>query len=195
VICPETKNSFIIDPGGSIEKIKKALKNTNPIYIINTHGHIDHIKENQRLKEIYNLAILIHKDDAHMLQDPQLNLSSLIWGERIILERPTYLLEDNQILEIGNLKIKVIHTPGHTPGGCCFLVENREREKILFSGDTLFNSSIGRTDLYGGSLPILIKSIKEKIFSLEEDIEIYPGHGPMTNIKREKLNNPYLKNN
>ncbi|MDI6786467.1 MAG: MBL fold metallo-hydrolase [bacterium] len=193
VICSQTKKSFIIDPGGDLDKIKRLSKDTYPIFIMNTHGHIDHIKENQELKKQYGLKVLIHKDDAFMLEDANLNLSSYIWGKNVILSPADKLIEGGDILEVGKLKVQVYHTPGHSFGGVCFLVENQNGDKALFTGDTLFASSIGRTDLYGGSFSCLIKSIKEKILVFEDNLTIYPGHGPTTKVGIEKANNPYVK--
>lgn len=193
VICSQTKKSFIIDPGGDIDKIKKLLKGTYPVFIMNTHGHIDHTRENQELKKQYGLKVLIHKDDASMLENANLNLSSYIWGKSVILSPADELLDNGDILEVGKLRVQIYHTPGHSLGGICFLVENQRGDKALFTGDTLFASSIGRTDLYGGSFPTLINSIKEKILVFEDELTIYPGHGPITKVGIERANNPYVR--
>lgn len=193
VVCSQTQKSFIIDPGGDIDKIKKLLEDTYPVFIMNTHGHIDHTRENQKLKKQYDLEVLIHKDDAPMLENANLNLSSYIWGKSVILSPADKLLNNGDILEVGKLKVQIHHTPGHSLGGVCFLVENQKGDKALFTGDTLFASSVGRTDLYGGSFPTLINSIKEKILVFEDELVIYPGHGPITKVGIEKANNPYIR--
>ncbi|MBU2600202.1 MBL fold metallo-hydrolase [bacterium] len=192
VICKKTKKSFIVDPGEVTKEIEKILKETFPIYIINTHGHIDHIKGNKELKERYNLKVLIHKDDASSLEDGNLNLSRYVWGKDIILPKADQLLKDNDTIRVGDLDILILYTPGHSPGGISLLVKNQTGDKVLFTGDTLFASSVGRVDLYGGSLNTLIRSIKEKILVFEDHLFIYPGHGPLTEVGIEKASNPYL---
>ena len=174
----QTKEVVIIDPGADADKIKKRIKQNSylPRLIINTHGHIDHIGANNR----FDLPIFIHKDDAAFLDDSSKNLS--LWmGSPYKSPPASRLLEDEDEIEIGNLILKVIHTPGHTPGGICLKCQD-----ILFSGDTLFCRGIGRTDIPGGSEQTLLKSIKEKLFSLDEKITIYPGHGQSSTLGREK---------
>ena len=132
------------------------------------------------------IPVLIHEDDLIMIQDSDINLSSkmAIGSVEII---PDILLKDGDIIQLNKYKIKVIHTPGHTPGCICLKVG-----KYLFSGDTLFKSSIGRTDLMGSSFDDIIKSIKEKLFILEDDITVLPGHGESTTILLERMYNPFL---
>jgi len=169
----QTREVAIIDPGADAEKIKKCLKQNNYLarFIINTHGHIDHIGANDR----FNLPIFIHKDDASFLDNPEKNLS--LWmGNSYRSPAASRLLKDGDKIKIGYLILEVIHTPGHTPGGICLRCEN-----ILFSGDTIFCGGIGRTDMPGGSEAVLLKSIKEKLFSIDEEITIYPGHGQPSN--------------
>ncbi len=174
----KSKVCAIIDPGGGYQKIKDLItaRDLTPSFIINTHGHADHIMANEK----FNLPVYIHKADAVFLTDPNKNLS--ING--FIMERkPNRFLEDGDVIKLGLLDIKVIHTPGHTPGGVCLLCNG-----VLFSGDTLFASGIGRTDLPGGNLDKLLESIKGKLFRLDDNIIVYPGHGPATTIGREKRN-------
>ncbi len=175
----QTKEVAIIDPGAEADKIKECIRQGNYIarLIINTHGHIDHIGANNG----FNLPIFIHKDDASFLTDSSKNLS--LWmGSSYKSPPASRLLEDGDEIKIGNLILKVIHTPGHTPGGICLKYKD-----ILFSGDTLFCGGIGRTDIPGGSEETLLKSIKEKLFSLDEKITIYPGHGQSSTLSKEKL--------
>ncbi len=174
----QTREVAIIDPGADAEKIKKCLKQNNYLarFIINTHGHIDHIGANDR----FNLPIFIHKDDASFLDNPEKNLS--LWmGNSYRSPAASRLLKDGDKIKIGYLILEVIHTPGHTPGGICLRCEN-----ILFSGDTIFCGGIGRTDMPGGSEAVLLKSIKEKLFSIDEEITIYPGHGQPSTLRAEK---------
>ncbi len=180
---------MVIDPGADGEQIKNILDKNNLKlkYILNTHGHADHIGANKFLKKHFPEAkIFIHSKDAKMLTNAYENFSKQM-GLAITSPSVDILLEDNQEIEFGNQIIKVIYTPGHTQGGVCFLLDN-----ILFSGDTLFASSIGRTDLNGGSTHQLLLSIKEKLFILPENTKVYPGHGEETNIGKEIKTNPFL---
>ncbi|HBG49643.1 MAG TPA: MBL fold metallo-hydrolase [Cyanobacteria bacterium UBA9971] len=188
VICEETREAALIDAGGNYEKTAKFLKenNANLKYILHTHGHFDHVQGDWELQKNFDVKILIHKDDEPLVKSLKQQL--MIFGMKSA-EAPKIdgFLEDGQIIEVGNLKLKVIHTPGHTQGGVCFLID-----KVLFAGDTLFAESVGRTDLPGGSYEALGNSIKNKLFTLDENIIVYPGHGPSTTIGHEKQNNPYF---
>lgn len=188
VICEETREAALIDAGGNYEKTVSLLKENNAKlkYILHTHGHFDHIQGDWELQQNFDVKTFIHKNDeplAKMLKH-QLLLHGMKTAETPRIDE---YLEDGQIIEVGNLKLKVIHTPGHSAGGVCFLVD-----KILFSGDTLFAGEVGRTDLPGGSYEVLGDSIKNKLFTLDEDIVVYPGHGAFTTIGYEKENNPYF---
>ena len=180
----KTKDAVIIDPGDDYEKIIEVLKENDlkARSIINTHGHIDHIGADYQ----FNLPILIHSEDAPFLTSPEEDVF-IFFGRRFPPTKPSRLLKDGDRINVGDVDITVIHTPGHTPGGICLKYNN-----ILFTGDTLFAGGIGRTDLPGGSYEELLKSIKEKIMTLDEDITIYPGHGPTSTIGDEKHTNPFL---
>lgn len=169
----ETKKSAIIDPGGDFESLDTFIKNNylNVEAIILTHGHADHIGAVIDAKEHYNAKVFIHKEDYEMLRDKNINHSDKM-GYRIIELEADKKLEENDEIKIGSTILSIIHTPGHTRGSICIRTEN-----VLFSGDTLFAGSIGRTDLEGGSFEDIIKSIKEKIITLPDDTQIYPGHG------------------
>lgn len=188
-IINDGEEAIVIDPGGNAELILDKLNElkTKLIYIVNTHGHIDHIAENTRIKSNTGAKILIHKKDAKMLTDGWLNLSAIFYKETISCPADR-LLEDGDNIELSNLKLKVIHTPGHTKGGICLLGDS-----FVFTGDTLFESGIGRTDFPGGSYKILIASITNHLLVLKETTIIYPGHGDISTIGREKANNPFLK--
>ena len=188
IASADSDQAIIVDPGADYGKIKRRLDKhkLTPAFIINTHGHIDHIGEDASFK----VPIHIHEKDVSMLGDAESNLSKF-FGSPVVIKSDIHPLNDNQDIRLDQIHLKVIHTPGHTPGGICLLLINPEN-KILFSGDTLFNSGIGRTDYPGASESLLIKSIKNRLFSLDEDTRVYPGHGPQTTICREKKENPFL---
>lgn len=186
----DSKEAAIIDPGTDTFVIESSVKmNDLKIkYILLTHGHGDHIGAVEELKEIYPEALLaVHAEDAHMIGNANLNHSREIHGKSIELKADLILKKDSE-LTLGENVIDVIHTPGHTLGGVCFHVED-----LLFSGDTLFNNSIGRTDLYGGDFPQIIKSIKDKLFVLDKETIVLPGHGNESTIGSEIKYNPFLQ--
>jgi len=180
--------AIVIDPGWDEAKIRRILSqhNLKAAFIINTHGHIDHIGSD----DSFGVPIYIHRDDAVLLEDPQLNLSNFLLSSFRVSSK-VKILEDKQRIESGQIELEVIHTPGHTPGGICLLMR-RPENKILFTGDSLFYQSIGRTDFPGADESLLIKSIKEKLLKLNDDTIIYPGHGPSSTIGQEKRDNPFL---
>lgn len=180
----ETKETMVIDPGGSIEKIEEMLEviNANVKYILLTHCHGDHMGGAEKLREKTGAKILIHRFDQEGLRDPIINLSSHIGIGDVSLEEDARL-DDGDILHIGNLQFKVIYTPGHTIGSISLYCEE---EKMLFSGDTLFRGSWGRTDLPTGSMEQIMDSITNKLLVLPEDTIVYPGHGKSTIIKEEE---------
>jgi hydroxyacylglutathione hydrolase len=184
----KTKQAVVIDPGGDFEIIEDHLKKLKlkAQYIILTHGHVDHIGALGELKEATQAKILIHSKDSAMLYDPNQNLS-IFSGDRIIPIKADKLLEEGDIIQCGGIKLEVLHTPGHTPGGISLLTD-----KMIFTGDSLFCGSIGRTDFPGSSFQNLIQSIKDKLLSKDDDFAIYPGHGPSSTIGEERKNNPLL---
>jgi hydroxyacylglutathione hydrolase len=180
--------AIIIDPGDQERKISKILDKhkLRPKFIINTHGHYDHIGCDDK----FGAPVYIHRSDLALLKDPQLNLSG-VFGFGFSVKSEIKILEDNQNIELQGLILKVLHIPGHTPGGVALLMI-KPAEKIVFTGDTLFCHGIGRSDLEGGDESLLIQSIKEKLLTLPDDTVIYPGHGPSSIIGEEKRGNQFL---
>ena len=181
-----SKEAMIIDPASSADLLLNEIKDLNLKYIVNTHGHGDHIGGNKFLKENTQAQLVIHEQDAQMIIDPRQNLSTH-WGAQLISPEADIKLKDGDFLELGEKKITVIHTPGHSRGGICLLVDN-----LLFCGDTLFAHGIGRTDLPGGDYATLINSIRIKLFILDGETIIFPGHGPESTIAYEKMGNPFV---
>ncbi|RLB43710.1 MAG: MBL fold metallo-hydrolase [Deltaproteobacteria bacterium] len=193
VACLRTREGVIIDPGGDEDKITTLLKREGITtrYILNTHGHADHGLANETLKQSLGVPWCLHEADADFFA--QQEIRSKVEKELGVpsLPAPDIKLKDGDIIKVGELDIKVIHTPGHSPGSVCFLANGN-----LFTGDTLFVGAVGRTDLPGGSLDILLKSLKEKIITLPADTVIWPGHDygetPTSTIGREMEENPYI---
>jgi len=179
-----TKDVVIIDPGADPDRIKELIKREGliPKCIINTHGHIDHIGANSEL----DLPVYIHEKDANFLTNPLLSLAAF-YGKLKGSPRASRTLKEGDNIDISGIMLKVIHTPGHTPGGISLYTEG-----IVFTGDTLFAQSIGRTDLPYGSQKDITNSIKEKLFNLADSTIVYPGHGEETSIGIEKRTNPWL---
>jgi len=186
--CEATGHAAVIDPGGDADQILKLLNKhkLKAVMIINTHGHFDHIGGNRELLDATGAELLIHQDDRPLLD--RAGEHAAAFGLRAEPSpAPTRELSGGETLQLGELSIRVIHTPGHSPGGICLYVEDH-----IIVGDTLFAGSIGRTDLPGGNHQLLISRIKEKLLPLPETTRVYPGHGPMTTIGQEKLYNPFL---
>jgi hydroxyacylglutathione hydrolase len=186
-ILRNDREAVVIDPGGNPEVIIPLIEKRELLYIINTHGHYDHIAANNDLMSRFNTKLACCKHDAAMLLNPALNLSSMVWGPYISMA-PDILLEDGDKLQIGNQQLEVIYTPGHTKGSVSIIMG-----KVLFSGDTLFYHSIGRTDLPTGSFEELEKSIRTRLYTLPDDTKVYTGHGEATIIGEEKRYNEWVR--
>jgi len=187
-IAGDNGDGVVIDPGTDVETIiKTAEKNGLTIkFIILTHGHIDHICSANKLRQLTGAHIAAHRDEIDIITNPQYNGSAL-FGEAAAFNNVDIVLTDGDIIESGGLKLEIIHTPGHTPGGICIKTGDN-----LFTGDTLFRKSIGRTDLGGGNYKNLIYSIKSRLMTLEDEVKVYPGHGESSTIGFERKNNPFL---
>jgi len=191
--CSKTKEIIIIDPGGDEDFIIETIETLKlkPIMIVNTHAHPDHTAGNRALKQIFNLPIAMHEaDGGSFLSQVSLFLGSMFGAPPS--PSPDILLKDEDEIKIGKINLKIIHTPGHTPGSICLYYPGH-----IFTGDTLFVGAVGRTDLPGGSWETLINSIKTKLFTLPEDTIVWPGHNygekPHSTIGEEKKFNPFLK--
>lgn len=185
----ENNEAVLIDAGVPAKRVLDILKSRNIKlkYILLTHGHIDHILSADEIRKDTGAAILIHEADSSSMIDAEKNLSAVLLANSAIFEKADKELRDGDEIILGSESIKVIHTPGHSSGGCCFLTGD-----MLFSGDTLFTGSLGRTDFYGGDYNTLISSIKEKLMVLPESTIVYPGHGYETSIGSEIRSNPFL---
>jgi len=186
--CERTKSAVVIDPGDDTQKILMALAQSRLTvkYILNTHGHFDHVGGNQKMKDATHAEILIHAGDAPMLG--MLSEAGASFGLAVDNSPPAdRTIKDGDLITFGDITLKVIHTPGHSPGGVSF-----HSDGVVFVGDTLFAGSIGRTDFPGGDFNTLISSIKNKLFPLGDDVKVYTGHGPSTTIGTEKRFNPFL---
>ena len=184
-----SKKAFVVDPGADGEIAASLIKNTgcDLQYIILTHAHADHIGALDFLKcEFPDAKIVIHALEADSLSDDRYNLCSYFYMQSPS-SKADIIVNDNEILYLGENKLKILHTPGHTKGSISILTD-----EFLISGDTLFQCSIGRSDFPGGDYDTIINSIKTKLFVLDDCLTVYPGHGNPTTIKYEKQNNPFL---
>jgi len=184
----KSREAVVIDPGGDFEEIEKEVKELNLAvkYIVLTHGHFDHTGALAQLKKSTKAKVLIHAEDAPMLSPAGQPQPFLMESGADPCPADGTLREGDRI-QFGESTLEVLHTPGHTPGGISLLID-----KIIFVGDTLFCGSVGRTDLPGGSFKQLIDSVKRKLLTKGDDYVIYPGHGPVSTIREEKRNNPFL---
>lgn len=188
-INEQTKECLIIDPGDNADALAGKIRENGytPVVILLTHAHFDHIMGVDGLVDSFGIPVYVHEDDEEMLKKPDLNCGAMIGTS--VSTKADHVLRDGDELTLAGMKIRVIHTPGHTPGGVCFYFPE---EEVLFSGDTLFCDSVGRTDLPGGSAGTLIRSIRDRLMKLPDLTVVYTGHGEPTKIGYEKQNNPFL---
>ncbi|RJO65606.1 MAG: MBL fold metallo-hydrolase [Candidatus Omnitrophota bacterium] len=177
------REAILIDPGDEERRIKKALRDygLTPCCVINTHGHFDHIGCDDK----FSVPVYIHSEDARMLKDAGSNFSNLFSNPVSVTGVEIKLVQDKDLISHAGMVLEVLHTPGHSPGGIALLLKKPDK-KVLFTGDTLFFHGVGRTDFPGSDESLLFKSIREKLFSLSDDVTIYPGHGPSSTIGVEK---------
>jgi hydroxyacylglutathione hydrolase len=195
VLSNQSNEAIIIDPGCYWEEEKQRLKSflsqrqLQPVQLLNTHCHLDHIFGNKWVNETYGLELFLHPNEEQVLAaGPQ---TGKMWGLPFEnYEGTLHFLEHHDIISFGEIGLKVLLTPGHSPGSICFYCEE---QKFLIGGDVLFKESIGRTDLPGGNHQALLQSIREELFVLPDDVIVYPGHGDPTTIGDEKKYNPFLK--
>lgn len=190
LVFDETKKGFIVDPGGFSKQLaeKVSEENVEIEYIILTHGHGDHIGGVEDFKRIYkNAQVIAYCEEKPFMESADLNTSVELFGRPITVEVDQYV-KDRDTLKVGDMEMTFAFTPGHTPGGMSIIMKG-----VVFSGDTLFRASVGRTDFYGGDINKLLKSIRERLFVLPDDTVVLPGHMEETTIKYEKENNPFVR--
>ena len=188
----ETREGILIDPAGNEDGLIRLLRDEDVIlrYIVNTHGHPDHTCGNERLRAATGAKVVMHALDDDFFQQPE----ALQWAQMMGFPASPpadVRVGDGDELQVGRFTVRFVHTPGHTPGACCILIDGN-----LFTGDTLFVGAVGRTDLPGGSLEVLLESLKSKIMTLPGDTVVWPGHNygeqPRSTVAYEMANNPYL---
>jgi glyoxylase-like metal-dependent hydrolase (beta-lactamase superfamily II) len=195
--CPDTKEAIVVDPGGDPERVDEVLRHydLSVRWLVHTHAHLDHIAGTRDVKEHAaergRAEIALHRDDTFLYDGFVQQAAMFGWKVRPVLP-VEHWLSDGEALDFGKLSTRVMHTPGHTPGSCCFHLEVGGRS-ILLSGDTLFSGSIGRTDLPGGDYATIEKSIKTRLYALDGDTVVIPGHGPPTKIGDEARHNPFVR--
>lgn len=189
VVSDDMGEGVVIDPGGMAKEILAYIREAKLSIkaVLDTHGHCDHIGANDAIRDATEAPLYIHKEDGAMISDIRLNLSAFM-GFKVISRPAEHLLSEGDKISFGNSELEVIHTPGHTKGGVCFVGDG-----VAFTGDTLFAGSIGRSDFPGGSEVELIGNIKKKLLALPDETKVYSGHGPSSEIGWERKCNPYLQ--
>ena len=193
VADPQTMRAIVIDPGGDLDAIDERLRKlgVTPVAIVHTHTHIDHVGCTAELQRASGAAASIHEGDR-FLYDLLPVQAALLGTELPVKAEMEGDLRDGHVVRAGDQELAVLHTPGHTPGSCCFLA-TIDGKATLFAGDTLFRGGIGRTDLWGGDSDAILRSIRQRLLSLPDDTRVVTGHGPDTTIGDERARNPFLR--
>ncbi len=183
-------NALIVDPGGNPEKVIDFLESQDvkPQAILLTHAHFDHIGGVEVLRKHFDIDVYLHENEADWLEEPHLNRSTAFTRQEVRTARPDHFLTPGN-MKLSTFEFEVIHTPGHSPGSVSFIFKE---QGFIISGDVLFQQGIGRTDLPGGSMAQLEKTIRQSLYLLDDTLIVYPGHGPYTTIGAEKTNNPFI---
>ena len=189
LINEETKDTVVVDPGGHSKKFTAYIEEEklNLVAILLTHGHFDHITAVEAVKEKYHIPVYACRQEEEMLREPEINMTAHCGRDCSIA--PDVFLEDLDVVKIAGFSVQMIHTPGHTKGSCCYYLKD---EAVLFSGDTVFYGSVGRTDFPGGSTAQIVQSLHKLVDSLPEETEVFPGHDVSTSIGYEKRYNPFV---
>lgn len=191
--CETTKEAIVVDPGAEAERILESLreKGWKPKYLVHTHAHLDHVGGTEGLHRSTHAEVCLHRDDTFLYDNVAMQ-AALFRLPSFTVPPVTHYIEDRDVLNFGKYKMEVLHTPGHTPGSVSFYVSSEAGPQV-FTGDTLFMGSIGRTDLWGGDMPTILRSIQDKLLGMEDEALVHPGHGPETTIGEERRHNPFLR--
>jgi hydroxyacylglutathione hydrolase len=196
VACPETKEALVIDPGDEAPRVLEALaaEGVTAVKIVHTHAHFDHVMATGEVAAQTGAEVLLHRDDRWLYDNApmQLALFGMARPGDAPPPPPTRELIGDEALGFGRREARALHTPGHTPGSLCLYLEHAGETPLLFAGDTLFRGSIGRTDLWGGSMEAITHSIRDRLLTLPDDTLVIPGHGPQTTIAAERQDNPFV---
>ncbi len=192
MINSQTRECIIVDPGDEAARLGGRIKEAGlkAVAILITHGHFDHIMATNELRKTFDIPVIAFKEEEELLADSKERLFGMVDDMSLLVVNADRFLSDGEELELAGFKIRVIHTPGHSKGSCCYYIED---ENVLMSGDTLFEGSVGRTDFPTGSMKEMDRSINEILMKLPDDVEVFPGHGGSTTIGAERKSNPYVR--
>lgn len=192
LINKDTNECVVVDPGDNADGLYEKIMRSGykPVAILLTHGHFDHILAVNPLKRLTKVPVMAYEEEKEMLKDTKPRFTAMVKDNEDLVVEPERFFKDGEEVSLAGMNIKVLHTPGHSSGSCCYYLEE---EKILISGDTLFEGSIGRTDFPTGSMAQLDKSLNEILMKLPDEVEVFPGHGGQTTIGAERKYNPYVR--